>query len=79
MSMTDPVNLYQKDLCHWEVRIIQIILDLYRGTEISEVIVEESPAVFRNVARMDILLRSMEITHKVISVGGWHSVHKPAD
>ena len=55
------------------------MLDLHRGKEFLEMVVEEGGAVVGNVASPDILLRSTEITNEVISVGGWHSVHKPAD
>ena len=79
VSVTDPVTVHLQDLCHWEGRIIDPVLDLHRGTELSELIVEEGRTVVGNVASPYILLRSTEITHKVISVGGWHSVHEPAD
>ena len=79
MSVTDSVTIHLKDLCHWEGRIIEPMLNLHRGTEFSELVVEEDDAVAGNTSSPDILLRSTEIAHEVISVGGWHSVHKPAD
>ena len=79
VSVTDLVTTHLKDLCHWHDRIIKPMLDLHRGKEFLEMVVEEGGAVVGNVASPDILLRSTEITNEVISVGGWHSVHKPAD
>ena len=79
MYVTDPVTIHLKDLCHWEGRIIEQIINLHRGAELSELVVEEGGAVFVNIASPDIVLRSMEITHEVISVGGWHSVHEPTE
>ena len=35
--------------------------------------------VVGNISSLDILLRSTEVTHEVIYVGRWHSVHKRAD
>ena len=55
------------------------MLDLHRGAELSKLVVQEGGAVVGNVAIPDILLRSTEITHEVISKGRQHSVHKPAD
>ena len=77
--MTDPVTIHLKNLCHWEGRIIKPMLDLHRVAEFSELFVEEGVAVVGNIVSPDILLRCTEITHEVISVGGWHSVHKTAD
>ena len=79
VSMTDPVTIHLKDLCHWEGRIIEPMLDLHCGAEFSKLVVEEGGAVVSNIASPDIFLCSMEITHEVISTGGCHSVHKPAD
>ena len=79
MSVMDPMNLHLKDICHWEGRIIEPMLNLHRGTEFSELFVLEGGAVVGNVASPDILLRSTEVTHELIYVGGWHSVHEPAD
>ena len=79
MYVTDPVIIHLKDLCHWEGRIIEPMLHLHHGAELSELVVEEGGAVVGNIASPDIHLRSTEITHKVISIGGWHSVHEPAD
>ena len=55
------------------------MLNMHRGAEFSESFVEEGGAVVGNIASPEILLRSTEITHEVISIGGWHSVHEPAD
>ena len=55
------------------------MLDLHRGAKLSELIVEEGGAVVGNISSPEILLHNTEITHKVISIGGWHSVHEPAD
>ena len=79
VSVTDPVTIHLKDLCHWEGRIIEPMLHLHHGAELSELVVEEGGAVVGNIASPDILLRSTEITHEVISVCGWHIVHEPAD
>ena len=79
MSVTDPVTIHLKDICHWDGRIIKPMLDLHCGAEFSKLVIEEGGAVVRNVASPDILLRSTDITHEVISKGGWHSVHEPAD
>ena len=79
VSVTDPMTIHLKDICDWEGRIIERILDLQGGKEFSELVVEEGGAVVGNIASPDILLRSTEITHEVISVGRWHSVHEPAD
>ena len=79
MSVTGLLTIHLKDLCHWEGRIIKKMLDLHRGAELSELVVEEGGAVVGNIGSPDILLRSTEITHEVIYVGGWHNVHKPAD
>ena len=43
------------------------------------IVLEEGGAVVGNVANPEMLLHSMEITHEVISIGGWNSVHEPAD
>ena len=77
--MTDPMTIHFKDLCHWEGRIIDPMLDLHCGAEFSKLVVQEGGAVVGNVSIPDILLRNTEITHEVISKGGRHSVHEPAD
>ena len=79
VSVTDPVTIQLKDICHWEGRIIKPMLDLHRGAEFSELAVEEGGTVVRNFASLDILLRSTEITYELISIGGRNSVHEPAD
>ena len=33
VSVTDPVAIHLKDLCHWEGRIINPMLNLKRGAE----------------------------------------------
>ena len=75
VSLTEPVTIHLKDLCHWEGRIIEPMFDLHRGAEFSEFSVKEGGAVVGNISSPDILLCSTEITHEVISIGGWHSVH----
>ena len=79
MSVTDLVAVNLKDICHWEVRIINPMLDLQRGTELSKLIVEECSAGVSHVASPDISLHITEITHGMISEGGWHCVHEPSD
>ena len=79
VSVTDPVTIHLKDLCHWEVRIIEPMLDLHRGAELSKLVVQEGGVVVGNVTSPDILLRSTEITHEVIYKGRQHSVHESAD
>ena len=79
VSVTDPVTIHLKDICHWEGRIIEPMIDIHRGVEFLELVAEEGDAVVGNIAISDILLPSTEITHEVISVGRWHSVHEPAD
>ena len=59
----DPVTIHLKDLCHWEGRTIEQIINLHRGAELSELVVEEGGAVVGNIASPDIVLRSTEITH----------------
>ena len=70
VSVTDPATIHLKDIYHWEGRIIDPMLDLHRDAEFLELVVEEGSAVVGNIASPDILLRSTEITHEVISVGG---------
>ena len=79
MLVTDPGTIHLKYFCHWEGRIIEPMLDLHCGAEFSELVVQEGGAVVGNISSLDILLRSTEITHEVISIGRRHSVHKPAD
>ena len=79
MSVTDPVTINLKDICHREGRIIEPMLDLHCGAEFSELVVEEGGAVVGNISSPDILVRITEITHEVISVCGWNIVHEPAD
>ena len=79
MYVMDLVNLHLKDICHWEGRIIELMLNMHRGTEFLELFVQQVGAVVGNIASSDILLCSMEITHEVISIGRWHSVYKPTD
>ena len=70
VPVTDLVTIHLKDIYHWEGRIIEPMINLHRGAEFSELIVGEGSAVVGNIASLDILLRSTEITHEVISVGG---------
>ena len=79
MSVTDPVTIHLKDICHWEGRIIEPMLNLHYGAEFLELVVEEGGAVVGNIASSDILLRSTEITHEVISIGRRNSVYETAD
>ena len=79
MPTTDPVAVHLKDLCHWESRIINPMLNLHRGIEFSKLVAKERRAGVSNVVSPDILLRSTEIIHEVIPEGGWRSAHGPAD
>ena len=77
--VADLVAVHLKDICHWEGRIIEPIIDLQCGAEFSKLVVEESRAGVSHISGPDIFLCSMEITHEVITEGGWHCVYELAD
>ena len=79
VSVTDQVAIYLKYIFHWGVRIIKPMLYMQRGAELSKLVLEECSAGVSHVASPDISLRSTEITHEIISEGGWQCVHEPAD
>ena len=79
MFVTDPVAVHLKDICHWEGRIINPMLDLQRGAELSKLVVEEIPAGVGHIYGPYIFMRSTDTTHGVIPEGRWHCVHKPDD
>ena len=56
VSMTYPIALHLKDICHWDSRIIKPMLDLQRGAELSKLVLEELIAVVSRIAGPDILL-----------------------
>ena len=56
VSVTDPVAIHLKDLCHWEGMIINPILDLQRGAEFSKMVIEISRVGVSHVASPNILL-----------------------
>ena len=79
MSVTEPIAVHLKDLCHWEGSIIEPMIDLQHGAEFYKLVVEEISAGVSHIASPDILLRSTEIAYEVIPEGGRHCVHKPTD
>ena len=58
VSVTVPLAIHLKYLCHWEGRIIKPMLVLQRGVEFSKVVVEESHVCVSHVAGPDIFLHS---------------------
>ena len=45
VSVMYQVTIHLKDLCHWEGMIIKPMLDLHRGAELLELVVEKGDAV----------------------------------
>ena len=78
MTVTDPVAIHLKYIDQKEVKVIEEVVDANIGAEGTAIVVIGDCRIIRDIDVLDILLRNMDITKEIDSLGGRKAVQYTA-